>query len=113
MIKLEISFSSIEDLKFFISSHNETKIKNIADLARAEIRQNKKWTQFEDNYIIDNFFKYKARVIAKSLNRSLSSVFTRIQKLKKENLLKNKFPRNSNVIEKKEESDITKMYYDL
>jgi len=103
MIELKISFSSLIDLKNFLKS-DKVSIKNINEIARSEIRKNKQWTQFEDDYLIDNYYKFKIRVIAKSLNRSTSSVAARVQSMKNKKILKNKYPRNGNVVENKYEN---------
>lgn len=98
---MEMEFYSLDELKKFINQ-NETISSvqteepfKITGVPYVEPHRNRKtWTQFEIDYIVDNYFKFTANQISKKLNRSKTATCQMISKLRKKgfNVKKRQMP---------------------
>lgn len=100
MIKLELQFNTIEELKSFIGGDRKAEVQTVFDLptqVRHTIRKSKPWTEFEIDYIIGNWHGYTAKQIAASLGRSPGAVSQQAHSLMKRGLLRKKNNVNGKV----------------
>jgi len=92
--KLEIQFNTLAELQDFIGSrgaamsHPTTEPDSLLnDLlgkpVKDPIRKSKPWTQFEIDYIVENYFQFSAKEIGKSLHRPAASIGQMVYKLNK------------------------------
>ena len=69
---LSIEFSSLEELQNFIKKDKQSS--TISPPSVDPLRKFKRWTEFELQYLKDNYKNFKSREIAKSLCRPVTAV---------------------------------------
>ena len=93
MIEVKLQFSSMLELKNFVDQMTNSSVEvhsSISEPFVEPLRKNKLWTQFELDYLVSNYYKFKAKAIAKSLQRPTTAVRSKINQLLTRGLLKKK-----------------------
>lgn len=103
MVELKLVFSSYQELEEFISSRQTTITGDVSAPSfpapsKKPLRKNKKWTQYEEQYLMSNYHKFSAPEIAKALQRPAGAVSNMAYNLIKQGLLKKKNTRSGKVI---------------
>lgn len=90
--QLNISFDSLAELNNFFDDQANAHLKEELSKPPAitPTRQHKRLTNFELDYIFENYHKYPTSAIAKSLHRTPSSVYQIMSKMLKSGKLTHK-----------------------
>lgn len=87
-MKINLEFDSYSEMLAFarsisrdVSGVDEKLIKKVNSFHVAE-RDGKKFTQFEDDYIVEHYHSLKSREIAKALSRNMVSIRNHIYQLR-------------------------------
>lgn len=100
---MSLQFENTEELLRFlelnrletVSPESQAKLKDIRVVAQGDYRRKKPFTEFELDYLRTHHMTHPARVIAKALSRSPSSVSQMLFRMRKHGEIPRKNNRNS------------------
>lgn len=87
--KINLEFDTLAELSEFIKSIEPPAegapgiVYDISTIRNRAASHYKRWTKFEEDYLVNNFYRFKLKEIGKSLGRSESSVNMEVVKLKR------------------------------
>lgn len=89
---IELHQKMKDELKVMTQQEDENRQMDIAIATKIPVhmRKHKQWTEFEENFLIDNYRKKKISWIAKALSRQTSATQQKLVALRKKYKLPNK-----------------------